>query len=87
MIENLLINNLPSIDLHGLDGDMATILASDFINDHFKMKTRKIVIVHGKGEGILKKRVHEMLKKHPYVLCYQLHTFNDGITVVDIKHE
>jgi len=87
MIENLLINNLPSIDLHGLDGDIATILARDFVNDHFKMKTRKVVIVHGKGEGILRKRVHEMLKTHPKVLHYQLHAFNDGITVIDIKSE
>ena len=50
-----LYNNLPSIDLHGLDRDYARILINEFVSDNYKMKKDKIIIVHGNGTGILKK--------------------------------
>ena len=33
-----LYNNLPSIDLHGLDRDYARILINEFVSDNYKMK-------------------------------------------------
>ncbi|MFW5799376.1 MAG: endonuclease MutS2 [Spirochaetota bacterium] len=35
-------------------------------------------IVHGKGEGILRRRIIEMLKNHPYVKSYRTPHPNDG---------
>ena len=49
-----LYNNLPSIDLHGLDRDYSRILINDFIRDNYKMKNYKVIIIHGNGTGILK---------------------------------
>ena len=41
--------------------------------------------IHGRGEGILKKQVHEILKKHPKVLNYYIDGMNLGATMVELK--
>lgn len=77
--------NRPSLDLHGLDREITRILVNEFINDHYKMGTEKVIIIHGKGTGILRKTVHEVLKNNNYVEKYYLDFFNDGSTIVTIK--
>ena len=77
--------NRPSLDLHGLDREITRILVNEFINDHYKMGTEKVIIIHGKGMGILRKTVHEVLKNNNYVEKYYLDFFNDGSTIVTIK--
>ena len=62
-----LYNNLPTLDLHGVDRDYARILINEFIDDNYKLGNKYIAIVHGKGEGVLKKRVHELLKTNKKV--------------------
>jgi dsDNA-specific endonuclease/ATPase MutS2 len=47
--------NLPHIDLHGYDRTGAVAVTKMFIDECIKMKEKKLVIVHGKGTGILKK--------------------------------
>lgn len=81
----MIFSNTPSLDLHGLDREITTILVNEFINDHHKMGTSKVVIIHGKGTGVLKKTVHEVLKKNKLVEKYYLDFFNDGSTIVKIK--
>lgn len=75
----------PSIDLHGADRDYAKILVNEFIQDNYKMGVTKVTIIHGKGAGILRKTVHETLKKNPNVEKFYLDFFNDGSTIVTIK--
>lgn len=81
----MLYNSLPSLDLHGLDREYARILINDFIFDHYKIKTRKVIIIHGNGAGILKKMTQEVLKKNKYVDNYKIDNFNDGMTIVVLK--
>lgn len=81
----MIFSNTPSLDLHGLDREITTILVKEFISDHYKMGIYTVVIIHGKGTGILKKTVHEVLKKNPLVDKFYLDFFNDGCTVVKIK--
>jgi DNA mismatch repair protein MutS2 len=80
-----LYNNLPSLDLHGMDRDYARILINDFIKDHYQIKDEYVTIVHGNGTGIIKKQTQETLKKNPYVLEYKIDNFNSGMTIVRIK--
>ena len=55
MIDNyMLYNNLPSIDLHGMDRVFAIIKVKEFINDNYKLNNKLILIIHGKGSYILK---------------------------------
>ncbi|MBR4262711.1 MAG: Smr/MutS family protein [Bacilli bacterium] len=79
-------SNIPVLDLHGEIRGSARILVDEFIRDNLKMGKNEIAIVHGIGEGILKKEVHDMLKKHRYVEEYHLDNFNSGCTIVKI-HE
>lgn len=80
-----LYNNLPTIDLHGLDRDYARILINEFILDNYKMKNTKVIIVHGNGTGIIKKITQETLKRNKLVEDYKIDNFNSGMTVVIIR--
>lgn len=83
----MIFSNTPSLDLHGLDREITKILVKEFIIDNYKMGKFKVVIVHGKGTGVLKKTVHDMLKKEPLVEKFYLDFFNDGATIVKIKEK
>lgn len=80
----ILYNNLPSLDLHGIDRDYAEILINEFIQDNYKIKNTKVVIIHGIGTGIIRKKTQEVLKKNKLVKEYKIDIFNPGMTVVDI---
>ena len=87
LIDTVYISNLPSLDLHGYDRDSARVALNDFIKDNIKMKNKKIVIIHGVGEGIIKKEVHNTLKHNKnvedYAICYN----NIGSTLVRLKFD
>ena len=81
----IFIDNLPKIDLHGLDQNTAALAIRDFIRDAKATKEEFIVIIHGKGSGTLKKLTREELTHHKDVLEFKLYYFNDGCTLVHIK--
>lgn len=83
--EVLFVDNLPSIDLHGLDRDTARVKTLEFIKDNIKMKNEIICIVHGRGTGIVKSEIHNTLKRNKNVLEYKLFYNNIGCTIVKIK--
>ena len=63
-VEDLFIKSLPTLDLHGFDRYTARLALEDFINDKYKLKIKKIIVIHGIGSSILKKEVHNTLKKN-----------------------
>ena len=81
----MLYNNLPSLDLHGIDRDYARILINDFIRDNYNLKNTKVTIIHGIGTGIIRKTTQEVLKKNKFVEDYKIDNFNPGMTVVIIR--
>lgn len=82
--EVIFIENLPKLDLHGLDREIARVMINDFINDNIKMKNEIILIVHGIGEGIIKKITLETLKKNKQVIDFKIWPFNVGCTVAQL---
>ena len=78
-------NNLDSLDLHGETRDSARVLVNEFINDEYIQKKYSFVIVHGIGSGIVKRSVHETLKKNKLVNDFKLDNFNIGCTIVHLK--
>ena len=80
-----MINNYPSIDLHGEYKESAIILVKEFIQDNIILKNEYIVIIHGIGQDILRKSIHEYLKKDKNVLSYKQDFFNMGSTIVKLK--
>lgn len=85
MSYNPFLNILPTIDLHGYNRDMVKYVVTDFINDNIKLGNKKIVIVHGKGEGIVKEELHFILKNDKRVKRYYLDMFNIGETIIELK--
>ena len=81
-MNDIFIERYPKIDLHGDDRESARVRVNDFILENIILGNEIIVIIHGKGTGILKKMVHETLKSNKNVLEYKSDNFNDGCTVV-----
>lgn len=79
-----LYDNLPTLDLHGIDRDYARILINEFLLDNYKIRNLKIVIIHGNGSGIIKKTTQETLKKSKLVESYKIDNFNSGMTIVEL---
>lgn len=77
--------NMPEIDLHGMDREIAIILVKEFLYDNYKMKNYSLAIIHGIGSGILKKEVHMLLAKEKIVEQFKLDNFNSGCTLVKLK--
>lgn len=78
-------NYYPSIDLHGEFAVTAYTVVHNFITDHIKLRDEYVTIIHGKGTGVLKKEVHEILKKDKRVLEFGLDPDNLGQTIVHLK--
>lgn len=85
-MNNIFINSLPSIDLHGEDRVTALIKVDEFIKDSIKLKQYKIIVIHGKGSWILKDAIHEYLKKDSRVEEYSL-DINTGQTIISLKKD
>lgn len=78
-------SNIPTIDLHGEDRKSAELLVKQFLDDLWKLKYDQGLIIHGIGTGVLKKQVHEVLKKDKRIEKYYINFFNIGCTVVEFK--
>lgn len=85
--ETMFIQNLPFIDLHGYDRASARVAIEDFIRINYNLNNEKIVIIHGVGEGILRKTTQEILKKNKYVKEFAICYNNPGSTVVRLKFD
>ena len=77
----------PSIDLHGEYAFSAKVLTKDFINDNISLHNSTICIIHGIGQGIVKKAVHEVLKEDKRIEKYYVDFMNPGCTIIKIKKE
>lgn len=77
--------NLPHLDLHGVDRTGASAMIKIFIDQNLRIDNKKLIIVHGKGTGIVKNATHEYLKSDRRVLSYKTNNYNDGETIVILK--
>ena len=84
-INDIFLDRLPKIDLHGYDRESARVAVNDFIDEAVAMGYSDIVIIHGIGTGILKNMVQETLARNKKVLSYYIDAMNVGCTVVKVK--
>ena len=85
VFDDIFIDNLPKLDLHGEIRDSARVLVKEFIEDNYKLKNYKLNIVHGVGEGIIKDEVYKVLKQDKKVEDFHLNHYNSGCTIVYLK--
>ena len=77
----------PSVDLHGEDRIGAITKVNELINDCIRIKSYDIMIVHGRGSGILKSSIHDYLKHDKRVASFKQDNLNDGVTIVKLKED
>lgn len=76
------------IDVRGQLSDEAYDNVSKFIDDCYLASVSPVRIIHGKGTGVLRKTVHDLLKKHKHVESFRLGKYGegeDGVTVAELK--
>lgn len=83
--DDIFINSYPKLDLHGETKASARILVNEFIYDNYILRKEKVLIVHGKGLGILKNEVFKVLKENKLVIDFHLNYYNDGCTIVYLR--
>lgn len=82
---DIFLDMLPSVDLHGYDRESARVEVNRFILENKILNNKEVLIIHGIGEGIVKDAVHKELSKNKNVIEYKLANNNIGCTVVKIK--
>jgi len=76
------------LDLHTFNPKEVKPLLHDYIDACLEKEIFSLRIIHGKGTGVLKKRVQGILKKHPDVLSFSdapLQGGSWGATLVELK--
>lgn len=77
-----------TIDLHTFLPREIPSLLEEYLSECIKAHIFEVRIIHGKGKGFLREKVHSFLRKSPLVDSFQLadHTGGSwGATVVRLK--
>ena len=77
-----------SINVRGKILEEALAEVDKYIDDAFMAKLEKVTIIHGRGEGILRRGIQEMLSKNKHIKEFRDGHFNEGgngVTVVSLK--
>lgn len=78
----------PTINVQGKNLDDALVSTEKYLDDAFMAHLEEVTIIHGRGEGILKKGIQDMLKRHKQVKSFRKGNYNEGgegVTIVKLK--
>ncbi|CAM2778136.1 endonuclease MutS2 [Hathewaya histolytica] len=77
-----------SVDLRGMDSEEALFTVDKYLDEAYLGGLGEVSIIHGKGTGILRKSVQNMLKTHNHVKSYRLGEYGEGgigVTIAVLK--
>ncbi len=91
-IPDAYIDSTPSmeVDLRGMTFDEAQPVLDKYLDEVYLIGMERVTIIHGKGTGALKAKVHNHLKNHKRVKSFRLGQWNEGsygVTIVEIKKD
>ena len=76
------------VDVRGQLPEEALMNVEKFIDDCYLAGISPVTIIHGKGTGVLRSAVSEMLRRSKYVKSYRPGKFGEGemgVTIVELK--
>lgn len=79
------LDKYPKLDVHGETRDTIYTILKNFVQDNIKLKKQTIIVVHGKGSGILKEEIHYYLKQWKEIKSFHLHYWNQGVTIIELN--
>lgn len=92
VLQNIFISssNVEStrLDIRGFKPEEIDSKVVKFIDDAYLAGLKLVEIIHGKGTGVLRETVHQLLKNHEFVNSYELSSVEfggAGATVVKLK--
>ncbi len=77
-----------SVDVRGKNLDDAVMDVDKYLDDATMAGLKEVTVIHGRGEGILKKGLQDMMRTHKHVRRFRKGNFDeggDGVTVVTLK--
>lgn len=77
-----------SVDIRGMDSEEGIYNVDKYLDDAVLSGLNEVTIIHGKGTGVLRNSINDMLRKHPHVKNYRLGNYGEGgtgVTIVEIK--
>ncbi len=82
------MNIRPELDLRGMTAEEAKSVTDRYLDDAVGARLENVTIIHGKGTGVLRKEIHNMLKRDRRVKEFRIGEFGEGdfgVTVVKLK--
>lgn len=76
----------PSLDLRGKRGDEAMKELTKYLDNALTRGLSQVEIIHGKGEGILHKLVHEYLQERSEVKSFEIAPWDSGGSGCTVVH-
>ena len=76
------------IDLRGMEAAEGVLAAERYIDSAVMSRLKTVTIIHGKGTGVLRAAIQQMLKKNKAVKSFRLGRYGEGetgVTVVELK--
>lgn len=76
------------VDLRGMTLEEAELATDKFLDECSLAGVNTVSIIHGKGTGVLRQGIHEMLRRHPQVKKYRLGKYGEGengVTIAELK--
>ena len=79
-----------SINVQGENLDSALMDVDKYLDDAYMAGLKKVTVIHGRGEGILRQGLQDMFKNHKHVASFQRGSYNeggDGVTIVTLTEK